>query len=233
MSSHKQIRWTHTVRGLFKNLPAFDKKRHSPPTAPTPAAAAFLAKLTEADLTEEAERFFQQARSAMNYKRKDISLSAGGGAAILQTRDFTLEWEYAVAADEPEEWILTRTLHGIRNADLLALAEFDALFEGAAGFSALEFWLEKPVRVEDVIDVVEALDTEQDANAALRVEYPSDCSQCELHVEGVEAKVVFAGASLRMEFPTQGTPNTLAQQFLRVRTAFALTKSPVFDWLAL
>ncbi|MDR1817083.1 MAG: hypothetical protein LBR07_02675 [Puniceicoccales bacterium] len=247
--SLSQVRWTHAARGLFKNLAAFDKKRHTPPTAATPAAAAFLAKLTEQELAAEAEQFFQRTRVALNYKRKEITLSAGGGAAVLQTKDFLLEWDYAVAPDAPEEWVLTRALHGVRSGNILALAEFDDLFAGSAGFSALEFQLEKPVRVEDVIDVVEALDTDaanasaaaSDAtgaaagapNTALRVEYPSDCSQCELHVEGVEAKVVFTGATLRMEFPAQDTPNALAEQFLRVRTAFALTKSPLVAGLAL
>jgi hypothetical protein len=228
----QQTRWTGETRGLFKNLSGFDKKRHTVPTAATPAAAAFLGKLCAESLREECEAFFQRARVALGYKRREISLTIEGGAALLEARDFTLEWEYSVAPEAPAEWILTRTLRNVRNSEFLRLAEFGGLFTGATGFGALEFWLEKPVRVEDVIDTVEALSpTDADANTALSVEYPSDCSRCVLRVAGVAAEVVFLGAVLRMEFPAQGEPAALADEFMRVREAFGLTKADVLAGL--
>jgi hypothetical protein len=114
---------------------------------------------------------------------------------------------------------VTTTLRGLRSAELARTEEFAAIF--AERFSEISFALKKGARVEAVIDAVEALDGE----GSLRVSYPSDCRECELTVEGVEARVRCTGATLDMVFPRAGAPAELMEGFAAVRGAFAVSKA--------
>jgi hypothetical protein len=220
--------------GAFKALRGFDRKRHTEPDAVNQATSSFLAKLCAPELAEVAEAFFQSARSALAYKRKDIALDVTSPLAVLSAKDFTLEIAYELDPVDPSSITITRTLHSIKNGDLLRVAEFDALFAGQ--FTAIAFALKKGVRVEAVIDAVEALAAAEDeagntggagdveAAGRLWVDYPSDCSQCTLTVAGVGAAVVCDGATLEMRFDKAGSPRELVEAFAAVRKAFALTK---------
>ncbi|MDR1283009.1 MAG: hypothetical protein LBK99_19630 [Opitutaceae bacterium] len=229
-----RIRFTGRGGGLVKALRGFDKSRHTVPDAVNGATLGFLARLCAAELSGEAESFFQRTRAALGYKRKDLALDVSSPLAVLSARDFTFEIGYDLVADSPSAYVVTRTLHSLRNGELVHLAAFDALF--AAQFSALSFTLRKGVRVEAVIDAVESLDGVAAAvgrgsacatteGAALRVDYPSDCGHCVLTVDGVEAEVVCEGASLEMRFPRAGSPAGLVTAFAAVRSAFSLTRN--------
>ena len=77
--------------GPVKALRGFRKTHHSVPDAVNPATLGFLARLCTDELAEEAEAFFQAARQALAYKRKDIALAVTSPSAVLSARDFTLE----------------------------------------------------------------------------------------------------------------------------------------------
>ncbi|MET0262412.1 MAG: hypothetical protein ABW223_05915 [Rariglobus sp.] len=206
----------------FKNLHGFDKSRHTVPDAVNNATSGFLAKLCTHELSEDAEGFFQRSKEALSYKRKDLSLDVTSPLAVLSAKDFTLEIAYALEAGDPSSYTITRTLHSIKNGDLLRVDEFNELFAGQ--FSAIAFALKKGVRVEAVIDAVEGLEDDEDAEGKLRVDYPSDCSECTLKVDGIGAAVVCDGATLEMRFDKSGSPRELVEAFAAVRKAFALTK---------
>ncbi|HEY9249940.1 MAG TPA: hypothetical protein VIO38_12450 [Rariglobus sp.] len=208
--------------GAFKTLRGFDKARHTVPDAVNNATSGFLARLCTPELSEEAEDFFQRAKAAMNYKRKDVGLDVTSPVAVLGAKDFTLEIAYALETADPSSYAITRTLHSIKNGDLLRVEEFNELFAGQ--FSAIAFALKKGVRVEAVIDAVEGLEGDADAEGKLRVDYPSDCRDCTLSVAGVAAAVVCDGATLEMRFERSGSPRELVEAFAAVRKAFALTK---------
>jgi hypothetical protein len=201
--------------GAVKSLPGFQKGRHTLPSAVTPATTAFLAKLCEAELTGQAESFFQRAREALGYKRREISLSVASPTAVLTAKDFSLELAYSLESSDPARYLVTHTLRDLRRAEFARRPEFDAVFAGL--FTELTFTLKKGIRVEAVIDLVEALD----ADAGLAVAYPSDCSDCTLTVPGVSAEVRCTGASLDLVFPTAGSPAELIDGFAAVRAAFA------------
>lgn len=206
--------------GAVKTLSGFRKDRHTVPDAANATTQAFLAKLAEAEIAEEAERLFQKARTALSYKRRDLSLDLSAGTATLTARDFVWELGYTLSEENPSRFDVTRTLHSLPSPSVLHLAEFNALWEGA--FSSLLFSLAKSVAVEAIIDAVEDLpETEE---ATLQVTYPSDGSECTLRVAGVDAQVRCTGASLEVVFPRGGTPLQLMESFAAIRHAFALSK---------
>ncbi len=218
-SKISQVRLTGGSQGAVKSLRGFDKSRHSVPDAVNATTTAFLARLCAAELAEEAEGMFQRARTAMAYKRKDISLDVGAGLATLTTRDFCWELGYELEPSDPARYLVARNLQGLRSGELVKLGEFNALFAGQ--FDAVVFDLVRGVRVEAVIDAVEALDP--DAEGALTVDYPSDCSRCALSAPGVGARVECDGATLAMRFARAGSPAECLAEFAALRDAFRLS----------
>ena len=204
--------------GAVKTLRGFHTGRHTVPDAANATTNAFLAKLCAAELAEEGETLFQQVRTGLGYKRKDVSLAVAGSGAVLAAKDFSVEIAYSLEEADPARYTVTTTLRELRQADLARTAEFAAIFAGK--FAEISFALRKGARVEAVIDAIEALDGE----GGLSVRYPTDCSQCEIGVAGVEATVRCTGSSLEVVFPRAGSPAELMDGFAAVRGAFAISK---------
>jgi len=202
--------------GAVKTLAGFQKGHHTVPSAANPTTTAFLAKLCAAELTAQGETFFQQVRSGLGYKRREVSLSVASPGAVLTATDFTLEIVYALEAAEPSRYTVVHTLRELRSAELARRAEFAAIFAGL--FSELSFALRKGVRVEAVIDLVESLD----ATGGMAVTFPSDCRECTLTIAGVDAEVRCTGATFDLVFVQGGSPAELIDGFAAVRAAFAL-----------
>ena len=226
-SKISQVRLSGTTGGWVKNLRGYDKSRHSLPDAVNAATNGFLARLCAAELAEEAEAMFQNARTALGYKRAGISLDLGTALATLTTRDFCWELAYALDPVEPARYTLTRGLHSLRSGELARMPEFDGLFAGQ--FDAVVFDLARGLRVEAVIDAVEAFDAER--ADAVRVTYPSDCCRCELTVPGVAARVECDGATLALRLPRAGSPAGCLAEFEAVRDAFRLSRDAVLAGL--
>ena len=216
-----QISLVGRTRGLVKALTGFKKQHHTVPDAINAATTAFLGKLCAGELAAESEQCYQRTKAALGYKRTDLALDIASPTAVLAAKDFTVEIGYALEKDDPASYGVTRTLHSLRRSELVDLPEFDVLF--AAMFSGIVFALARGVRVEAVIDAIEA----RAGRDGLTVTYPSDCRHCVLAVDGVGAEVVCDGATLEMRFPRQGSPRELVAAFAAVRSAFALTKDKV------
>jgi hypothetical protein len=204
--------------GQVKTLSGYKKGHHTLPDAANATTNAFLAKICAGELATQAEKLFQTVRAGLGYKRKDISLSAAGAAALLTAKDFTVEIGYALEEIAPSRYTVETTLHSLRNPELARTHEFEAIF--AAMFSEISIGLKKGAKVESVIDIIEALEGE----GGLGVGYPSDCSQCVISVEGVDAQVRCAGSSLEIVFPRAGSPRELMDGFAEIRGAFSISR---------
>jgi hypothetical protein len=205
--------------GAVKALGGFRKSHHTVPDAANAVTNAFLGKICEGELAAAAEQLFQAVRAGLGYRRKDVALSVASPLAALTAKDFTVEIFYALEENAPARYAVTTTLRGLRSTELARTAEFAAIFAGE--FSEISFALKKGARVEAVIDAMEALDGE----GGLRVSYPSDCRDCEIMVEGVDARVRCTGATLDLVFPRAAGPAELMDGFAAVRGAFAVSKA--------
>jgi len=212
------ISFTGRSGGQVKTLGGFKKGHHTVPDAANAVTNAFLGKICEGELSEQAEKLFQDARVRLGYKRKDVSLTVTGATAVLVAKDFTVEILYALEDEAPARYTVTTILRDLRSGDLAQSAEFAGVFAGR--FTELAFALRKGVKVESIVDVIENLDGE----GGLTVTYPSDCRDCLIAVAGVDAKVRCTGAALEMVFPRAGAPHELLAAFAAVRGAFAVTR---------
>jgi hypothetical protein len=226
--SHKFVSRISLVgrgHGNLKDLAGFRKQHHTLPDAVNATTTAFLGKLCVGELTAEGEDFYQRSKVALGYKRADLTLEVASPSARLATRNFVLEIDYALEKTDPASYVVTRTLHSLEGGRLVEQSKFDDLFSGV--FSGVIFGLAKGVRVEALIDAVEALGGESD----LTVSYPSDCRHCVLSVESAQANVVCDGATLEMRFLKSGSPRELVAAFAAVRSAFALARNRVLSGL--
>jgi len=204
--------------GQVKALGGFKKGHHTVPDAANAVTNGFLGKICGPELAAQAEKLFQDVRTRLEYKRKDIALNVTGALAVLTAKDFTVEIFYLLEETTPGRYLVTTTLRDLKNGDLAQTEEFAAVFAGK--FTEISFALKKGARVEAIIDVIEALDGE----GGLSVTYPSDCRECVIHVEGVDAAVRCSGATLEMVFPRAGAPHELMAGFAAVRGAFAVSR---------
>lgn len=204
--------------GAVKALGGFRKSHHTVPDAANAVTNAFLGKICVGELAAEAEKLFQDVRARLGYKRKEVSLSVTGSLAALAAKDFSVEIFYALEERDPARYAVTTTLRGVRSAELARTAEFSEIFAGK--FREISFALKKGARVEAVIDAIEGLNGE----GGLAVSYPSDCAECEIRVEGVDARVRCTGGTLEVVFPRAGTPAELIDAFEAVRDAFRISK---------
>ncbi len=204
--------------GWVKALAGFKKGHHTLPDASNATTNAFLGKICERELTDEAEKLFQEVRSALGYKRKEVVLSVTSPLAMLGAKDFSVEIFYALEEREPAQYAVTTTLRGVMNVELLRVEEFARIFAGR--FTEISFALKKGARVEAVIDAIEELDRDD----GLTVTYPSDYRDCTIAVEGVDAVVRCTGATLEIVFPRGAGPAELIDQFAAVREAFRISK---------
>lgn len=201
----------------------FKKTHHTLPDAANAVTNAFLAKICATELAEEAERLFQAVRTGLGFKRNEVSLSVTSPLAALVTRDFSVDLLYVLDDADPARYLVTTTLHGMRKLELTRTLEFSTIFSGK--FSEISFALKKGVRVEAVIDAIENLEPRSlEGRAALAVNYPSDCRECVISVEGVDAQVRCTAAALEVVFPRASAPAELCEAFLAVREAFQIDK---------
>jgi hypothetical protein len=205
--------------GQVKTLAGFKKRHHTVPDAANATTNAFLGKICEDELAEEAERLFQDARTCLGYKRTEIILSVTSPLALLTAKDFTVEIFYALEERDTTRYATTTTLRDLHDAGIVRRDEFSRLF--SARFSEISFALKKGAQVEAVIDAIEALDGE----SGLSVNYPSDYRDCLIRVEGVDAEVRCTGATLEVIFPRGGAPAELIDAFAAVREAFQISKA--------
>ncbi|MEO6244410.1 MAG: hypothetical protein ABIQ12_03160 [Opitutaceae bacterium] len=205
--------------GQVKKLGGFKKGHHTLPDAANATTNAFLGKICDAELAEEAERLFQAVRAGLGYKRKEVALTVTSPLAVLTAKDFTLEIFYALEEREAACYAVTTTLRDLTDPQLARREEFAQIFAGK--FTEISFALKKGVRVEAVIDAIEALDGE----GGLSVRFPSDCSECVISVAGLDAEVRCTGASLEVVFPGGCAPAELIDAFGAVRAAFQISKA--------
>ncbi|MBK1878168.1 hypothetical protein [Pelagicoccus mobilis] len=197
------------TRGEVRRLAAFDKKRHTVPDRACGATQAFLEKLCEEELSEEAEALFQSARERFGYKRREISLNVDSGFARLETKDFALELRYELDEEEPSEYVVETSVREVASRDLLESEAFNASV--GSRFDCLRCGLAGGVSVESVIDAVE-----EEESGELSVDYPSDCSHCVVKIEGIAGEVFVDGVVLEVRCGKKASAGRLMESFERI-----------------
>lgn len=92
-------------------------------------------------------------------------------------------------------------------------------------FEDLTFEVTKGIDIEDLIDQLEERDSD-----AIKIDYPSDCSYCDLTVKGSDLRIQITSGSLTIHVRKATSPRQLLLAFFDVQQKLA--GSPVSKALA-
>jgi len=199
-----------SVSGELRRLPGFDKKRHRVPDRSCGATLAFLGKICEAELTAEAESLFQSVRAAFGYKRRELSLVRALGEARLEARDFALELRYLLDPEDASRYVQQTLVVDAASRDLL---ESDAFCQALGPrFDSLRFELKQRLPVESVVDGAEEAEGPE-----LQVDYPSDCSWCELRFQEWDGILRCDDAAVELRCSRPGSSRELLEAYDALR----------------
>ena len=185
--------------GQVKQLSGFKKGIHRVTEIVNDTTNRFLAKICETDLAEVGESLYQQLRKGLNYKRRDLSLSIESPLALLNGKGFTFEILYGLDDGTPSTYQMITTLSGLNQMEVLKNDVFNTICDGL--FSRFSFSLTNAVQIEDVIDAVEAC-----PKPGIRVEYPSNCQECSVFLEGFWGHIRCTRFSLDVMLRAKSSP---------------------------
>ena len=200
------------ISGHVKQLSGFRKGIHRVPEISNDTTNRFLARICETDLAEVGESLYQRLRVGLNYKRRDLNLSVESPAALLSGKEFTFEIAYELDNDTPSTYQMITTLSGLNRVEILKSDVFNEICHGL--FSQFSYGLTDAVQVEEVIDAVEAC-----SKPGITVEYPSDCRECSVFLEGFSGYIKCRQFSLDIMLLTKSSPKTFLGGFEALRGA--------------
>lgn len=170
---------TGSTEYQVKKLSGF-AKHHRVPDDVNEATERFVARIGSNEVEKEIDEVFGLLRTKMGYLRQGLDSSVASGAGSIITPDFDYNVSLALDPNDPRTAILTRELSNIKTPKLIDSLAFGEVF--AKRFSSLELELKEAIRIDDWIDKIESL-KEQGHLKDIQIDYPKDCSCCEIRFE--------------------------------------------------
>lgn len=200
------------------SLSGFVKGSHRVPNSVNGATERFVENISQKEIEEEIEEVFQRIRDNMKYKRRDLSTGHGK----ILTPDFEFSVECAQDADNPSMAVLSRRLTNI-TPTIVSDDAFNDVFDDS--FEELTFEFTKGVNLEDLIDQIEDLNLDK-----IDLDYPADCSYCDINIEGSPHTVRLTPGSIIVSTGNASSPKLLLESFFDVQKRLA--GSPVLKAIA-
>jgi hypothetical protein len=198
--------------GQVKQLSGFRKGIHRVPDLANDTTNRFLAKICETELAEEGESLYQRLKVGLGYKRRDLNLSVDSPSVLLSGKEFVFEIAYTLDSEVPSTYQVITTLSGLNHVSILKSDVFNEICQGL--FSRLSYGFTDAVQIEKVIDMIEEC-----PKPGIRVEYPSDCRECSVFLEGFSGQIQCRQFSLDIMLPTKSSPKTFLGGFEALRGA--------------
>jgi Caspase domain len=194
------------------DLSGFSKnKRHFVPDGVSSGSQSFVEDISQKEVDDEFKAVHDRIKNAMNYKRRDLVAEHG--------RIITPDFEFSVTCeqdrDNPGSALMTRQLINISPA-IVGNDAFNEAFEDY--FDELTFGFSKPVNVKDIIDRIQDLESD-----TIDIDYPPDCSHCDIEIDGSAFKIRVTRRSLTMQTPRPASPKLLVETFFEAQKQLAGT----------
>ncbi len=182
-----------------------------PFTAPkvcSDATRGFVVRIAQGNIEREIEAMHARIRRNLKYPRAALRVTNADGSdtASIWTPDFQYTVEVRQLDDEPSAAAITKTLSEVRDQSLLDDQRFRGLFD--ACFDTVRMTFAKPVDVVAIIDAIEASN-----GGAIEVDYPTDCSYCDLSIAGCPGSIRIGRTGFALTMPAQRPLQTLVDAF--------------------
>jgi hypothetical protein len=202
----KRIFFSREESGNIKSLSGFKKGFHRVPERITRATESFLSDISATEIKDEAENIFQRLKASLNYKRRDIELNYGDGSASIIAKDFDVDIFISQNSADPSEYVLQVELKNIRSPEIIVSDTLNKIF--SREFDSLTFEFKDAIRIEDIIDKIEALD-----NDNISIDYPGDYDYCKISIEGLYSEIEITSSSFKIVNPAPTSPKKLLDSF--------------------
>jgi hypothetical protein len=193
----------------IKTLSGF-KKHHKVPDHVTSSTELFVKNIAEEELKTVVEKVFSKIKNSFNYKRKDIKPEHNKGEGRIITPDFEFYIGINQSADDPAEYVERLECYNISSDKLVNSKEFNEVFSNY--FDTIKFDLKNSINIEEIIDVIEEIEPEN-----IKLNYPPDCSYCEILIDGLNSTIILSKGSLKIVASRRIPPNELLKSFINVR----------------
>jgi uncharacterized caspase-like protein len=209
LSDVKEVIVRYEQQISVRNLGGFKRGHHVPDYVST-STRQFVERAAQPDVEETLNTTFEAIKEKLNYKRKEMAIEAGK----IVTPDF----EYTVYAsqdeNEPTEALLIEEISNIE-AKIIENEEFNEIFQ--ARFDELVVSAARKINVTKVIDTVEALPS------GIYVDFPKDCSSCEITFDNSRLSLVVHPNRVIVRAVMKSTPLELAKGLVEVKKLIAPT----------
>lgn len=202
-----------TEEGNIKDLPGFVKKFHHVPDQVGKAQNNFVRDKVESLVKDEIDEMSKRIKNRMGYTRTQLQVSAGEGDAegSITTPDFTYAVDVSQSDENPKEYVIKRTLFDV-DPDIINDKEFNGVFDGH--FRALSFAFNKPIKIDKIIDRIEAMGKA----APVKLDYtPGDTSKLTVIFPGSSNEIVIDRYSMNITIPRSASPAALVDVYKDTR----------------
>jgi len=210
------LRWEECVK--IASLSGFVKGSHRVPTYNNSTTEGFVASISRKNVDHEIEQVFERIRAHMKYKRRDVTVENGH----IKTPDFEFWVECTQDRDDPALATISHQLTNI-SPKIVEDGRFNEVFVDC--FNELTFEFTTIVDVKNLIDQLEDLGVDK-----VRLDYPADCSYCEITIEGSVLGIRVTAGSLTVHITDATSPKLLVESFFEVQKK--LEGSPVLKAIA-
>lgn len=197
-----------------KTLSGFTKgKGHLIPDRHNSFARSFINELAAGDLKEDLERVRNALKRAFGFKRVQLGVkNHGEGAATVTTPYFNYNVSVEQAADDPASVLWRRTVDAITHPDEVLSEAFETVF--ADVFDTIELTLRDQVDLDDLIDAIEAMDSDE-----IVVDYHEDeqITSCAIKLKGQHVCVKVTRSTFSVVHPRAAVPKRLLQSLYDVQ----------------
>ena len=193
----------------IKSLSGF-KKHHRVPQNITSSTKEFVKNIAEEELKLLLDNVYSKIKTNFKYRRADVKYEYESGEGRIITPDFEFFVCITQSADDPAEYVERLECYNINSNDLVNSNEFNEVF--SKSFNTIEFNLQNSINVEEIIDIIEDMKTDD-----LEIDYPPDCSYCEISLKGLDVAILLTKSSLKIIKNRRLPPNSLLKAFLDIR----------------
>jgi len=169
----------------------------------------WVASLATKEMTEALDSAYQDIKSHLRYRRKEMVIRQDSGWSEILTPDFTFRISVRLNERDTSQVIWKREIVNLANTAAANSPEFDQAFGDS--FNRIEFDFSQAIDIAALIDGIEE-------SHELEVEYPQDCSRCIVSADDFEFKLVVSPRSFSLEFQTRRTPRQLIDSFFRAQS---------------
>jgi len=167
--------------GRIKNLPGFIKKFFEP-TYYNSTSQRFVKDISKKLIEDEIDELYNELKVKLKYKKTEISASAEDGVGLIETPDFEYSLTIEQSESDVKEYILTRKLEKLNNADVINGKALNEIFN--SHFDHLSLELPKKIDIEDLIEFLEDMDDDQ-----ITVTYPKNYSYVAINMASISCMI--------------------------------------------